>query len=51
MSEPGCGETIEAVWQQTCTNPVGDKVIKKIDTCGRKLAKWSKTCFQNVKKK
>ena len=29
MSEPGCGETIEAVWQKSCTDLVGHKVIKK----------------------
>ena len=50
MSEPGCGETIEAIWKKNCTEPVGDKVIKKIDTCVEKLTKWSKTCFQNVKR-
>lgn len=50
MSEPGCGETIEVVWQNACTDPVKDKVLKKIDTCGKKLTKWSKTCFRNVKR-
>ena len=50
MSKPGCGETIKAIWKKNCTKPVGDKVIKKIDTCVEKLTKWSKTCFQNVKR-
>ena len=47
MSEPGCGETIEAIWQQSCIDPVGKmiKKKKKIDTFGKKLTKWSKTCF------
>ena len=45
MSESGCGATIEAVWQQAGANPRGDKVLKKIDKCGKSLIKWSKTCF------
>ena len=50
MSESGCGATIEAVWQQAGANPRGDKVLKKIDKCGKSLIKWSKTCFRNVKR-
>ena len=28
----------------------GEKVIRKIDKCGKCLTKWSKTCFQNVRR-
>ena len=50
MSEPGCGATIKAVWQQVANEPRGEKVIKKVDKCGKHLTKWSKTCFRNVKR-
>ena len=29
---------------------MGERVIKKIDTCGKRLIEWSKTCFQNVRR-
>ena len=45
MSEPGCGATIEAIWQQVGVDLRGEKVIRKIDKCGKRLTKWSKTCF------
>ena len=49
MSEPGCGPTIKAIWQQVGDDPRGEKVIKKIIKkvykCGKRLTKWSKTCF------
>ena len=46
MSEPGCRATIVAVWQQVCTDPVGESdKKKKINTCGKRLTEWSKTCF------
>ena len=48
MNEPGCGATIEAVWQQVGADPRGEKVRKNIDNYGKRLTKWSKTCFQNV---
>ena len=28
----------------------GEKVIRKIDKCGKCLTKWSKTCFRNVRR-
>ena len=51
ISKRGCGETIKAIWQTAYTNPMGDKVIKKIDTSVEKLTKWSKTCSWNVRRK
>ena len=41
MSESGCGATIEAVWQQVVDEPRGEKVIKKVDKCGKRLTKWT----------
>ena len=50
MSDPGCGATIEAVWQQGGDGHRGERVIKKVDKCGKSLTKWSKTCFRNVRR-
>ena len=50
ISESGCGETIEAVWQGSNADSVGRKILKKIETCGTELTKWSKNNFGNVRR-
>ena len=50
MSESGCGETIEAVWQGSYSDSAGRKILKKIETCGTELTKWSKNNFGNVRR-
>ena len=50
ISESGCGETIEAVWQGSYADSVGRKILKKIETCGTELTKWSKNNFGNVRR-
>ena len=49
-SESGCGETIEVVWQGSYLDSAGRKILKKIETCGTKLTKWSKNNFGNVRR-
>ncbi|XP_075636813.1 uncharacterized protein LOC142609058 [Castanea sativa] len=39
MSERGCREMVEAIWQTSYSDPVGGKVIKKIETCKKELMK------------
>ena len=50
MSESGCGETIEAVWQGSYLELGGRKILKKTETCGKELTKWSKEKFGNVRR-
>jgi len=45
MSEPGRGETIEAISQKTCTDPVGDKVIKKDRHLWEKIGQMGQNLF------
>ena len=50
MAEQGCGATIEAVWKKDIEATVCNRVIKKIQSCGEALTKWSKTSFGSVRR-
>ena len=50
LTEQGCSDTIQAVWQRDHGENEILKVIRKVDECGKELTKWSKNCFKNVRK-
>ena len=50
MSEKGCGDTIEAIWRENHEVSGEQKLLKKFDNCGKKLATWSKNSFGNVRR-
>ena len=50
MSESECGETIKAVWQGSYSESGGREILKKIETWGTELTKWSKKNFGNVQR-
>ena len=46
--EKGCGDAVEVVWKENNEESRELKILKKIDTCGKELTKWSKQNFRNV---
>lgn len=48
MTEQGCTDTVQAVWQWDIGEIEELKVLKKKDDCGKELIKWSKHNFRNV---
>ncbi|KAL0001322.1 hypothetical protein SO802_015103 [Lithocarpus litseifolius] len=49
LADKGRGELVEEVWQASYDVIEEKKVLRKIDTCGMKLSRWSKECFGNIK--
>ena len=45
LTEQGCSDTVQAVWQRDNGENEILKVIRKVDECGKELTKWSKNCF------
>nr|XP_023892926.1 uncharacterized protein LOC112004916 [Quercus suber] len=50
LTEQGCTDTVQAVWQRDSGENEAFKVIRKVDECGKELTKWSKNNFRNVRK-
>ena len=50
LTEQGCSDTVQAVWQRDNGENEILKVIRKVDECGKELTKWSKNCLKNVRK-
>lgn len=50
LSDSGCGEIVEAVWNSCATWDTRDSVISRVDRCGKDLAWWNKNVFGNVKR-
>ena len=48
LSNKGCEETIEGVWQATFDEAEDTRVIRKIEACGSKLTRWSHNHFGNI---
>ena len=50
LADKGCGETIERVWQASFAGAKNTKVMRKIESCGKKLTRCSRNYFGNVRK-
>ncbi|XP_075633609.1 uncharacterized protein LOC142606093 [Castanea sativa] len=50
MIKRGCGDTIEVVWKENYEVSGEQKMLKKVNNCGKKLATWSKNSFGNVRR-
>ena len=49
LTDKGCSDMVEAVWNEPITDPWETRVLTKIDKCGQELARWSRKSFGNVK--
>ena len=49
LADKGCGEVVEGVWLASVEENNDKTVIKKIDTCGKELTRWSKESFGNIR--
>nr|POE80367.1 hypothetical protein CFP56_10589 [Quercus suber] len=50
LTDKGCSDTVEAVWSMNSTAPWDTRVLRKLESCGAALTKWSKKSFGSVKK-
>nr|POE84737.1 hypothetical protein CFP56_64954 [Quercus suber] len=50
LTDKGCCDTVEAVWSINSTATWDTRVIRKLESCGAVLTKWSKKSFGSVKK-
>lgn len=50
LADKGCGETVEGVWLANFEEFGNQRVLKKIEKCGKELAHWSQNCFGSVRK-
>ena len=50
LTDKGCNEIVEAVWSVNCNESWDTRVLRKIESCGAALSKWSKKSFGSVKK-
>ena len=50
MTKKGCSDTVEAVWGVNSNESWDTCVLRKIESCGAALSKWSKKSFGSVKK-
>nr|POF22823.1 hypothetical protein CFP56_09797 [Quercus suber] len=50
LTDKGCSDTVEAVWSMNPTAPWDTRVLRKLESCGAALTKWSKKSFGSVKK-
>ena len=50
LTDKGCSDTVEAVWRINCNESWDSHVLRKIESCGAALSKWSKKSFGSVKK-
>ena len=50
LVDKGCGETIEGVWQASYEGAENARVLRKIESCGKELTRWSRNCFGNVRR-
>lgn len=41
LADKGCGEVVEGVWLSNIGGTEYTQVLRKIDSCGRELTKWS----------
>lgn len=41
LADKGCGEVVEGVWLSNIGGTENTQVLRKIDSCGRELTKWS----------
>ena len=49
MADKGCGEVVEGVWLASVEENDDKTVMRKIETCGKELTRWSKECFGNIR--
>ena len=45
-----CSDTVEAVWSINCNESWDTHVLRKLESCGAALKKWSTKSFGSVKK-
>ena len=50
MTEKGCSDTVEAMWSINSNESWDTHELRKLETCGAALSKWSKKSFGSVKK-
>ncbi|KAL4610052.1 hypothetical protein ACB092_08G024200 [Castanea dentata] len=50
MIDKGCSDTAEAVWSIHSNESWDTHVLRKLESCGAALSKWSKKSFSSVKK-
>ena len=50
LSDKGCGETVEGVWQVSYEDKGNTRVTRKVENYGKALTKWSRDCFSNIRK-
>lgn len=49
LSNQGCSEIVEAVWDARGIDDPTFRTVYKIEKCGKELLKWSRDHFGNVK--
>ena len=50
LTNKGYSDTVEAMWSINCNESWDSHVLRKIESCGAALSKWSKNSFGSVKK-
>lgn len=51
LADKGCGEIVEGIWQVNYDVTKNKRVLKKIETCGKELTRWSRDCLGNIRKR
>ena len=50
MTDKGCSDTVEVVWSINSNETWDTRALRKLESCGAALTKWSKKSFGSVKK-
>ena len=50
LSNPGCNETIEAVWHSSNTIESSKGILQRLEKRGRDLSWWNRNVFGNVQR-
>ena len=50
LTDKGCSDTVEAMWSINCNESWDTRVLRKLESCGAALTKWSTKSFGSVKK-
>ena len=50
LTNKGCSDTVGVVWSINCNESWDTRVLRKLESCGAALMKWSTKSFGSVKK-
>ena len=50
LSNLGCNEIVEAVWHSSSTTESSERILQRVEKCGKDLSWWNRNVFGNVRR-